>query len=177
MRSPEMPTDEGLLFKIRLSVEEVVENIVRYAYENGLGWLETNVERNPKTTLTIILKDAGVPFNPLAKEDPDITLSAEEREKMIEKNPDYGVIVCNCEKISLGEIKDEFESSVPPKTIKAVKKRTRAGFGKCQGGFCQPIVTRLIAEKFNIPLNKVMFQKSDSFVVRYEVKGDHKDEK
>ena len=79
MRSPEMPTDEGLLFKIRLSVEEVVENIVRYAYENGLGWLETNVERNPKTTLTIILKDAGVPFNPLAKEDPDLTLSAEDR--------------------------------------------------------------------------------------------------
>lgn len=79
MCSPEMPTDEGLLFKIRLSVEEVVENIVRYAYENGLGWLETNVERNPKTTLTIILKDAGVPFNPLAKEDPDLTLSAEDR--------------------------------------------------------------------------------------------------
>lgn len=74
-----MPTDDGLLFKIRLSVEEVVENIVRYAYENGLGWLETNVERNPKTTLTIILKDAGVPFNPLAKEDPDLTLSAEDR--------------------------------------------------------------------------------------------------
>lgn len=117
-------------------------------------------------------------FNPFVKKRAMLNnLTPEEREKMIEKNPDYGVIVCNCEKISLGEIKDEFESSVPPKTIKAVKKRTRAGFGKCQGGFCQPIVTRLIAEKFNIPLNKVMFQKSDSFVVRYEVKGDHKDEK
>ncbi len=79
MSSPEMPTDDNLLFKIRLSVEEVVENIVRYAYENGLGWLETNVERNPKTTLTIILKDAGIPFNPLAKEDPDLTLGAEDR--------------------------------------------------------------------------------------------------
>jgi len=65
-------------------------------------------------------------------------------------------------------------TSVPPTTIKAVKKRTRAGFGKCQGGFCQPLVTKIIAERFNLPLNKVLFQKKDSYVVRYEVKGERK---
>lgn len=78
MSSPDMPDDESLLFKIRLSIEEAVENIVRYAYENGNGWMEagTSLEGG---SLVITLRDAGKPFNPLAKEDPDITLSAEER--------------------------------------------------------------------------------------------------
>ncbi len=114
-------------------------------------------------------------FNPYVKKRPNLAkMSFEERKAFIKQNPTYGEIICNCEKISLGEILFEMNTSVPPTTIKAVKKRTRAGFGKCQGGFCQPLVTTLIAKKFNIPLNKVLFQKKDSYVVRYEVKGDAK---
>jgi anti-sigma regulatory factor (Ser/Thr protein kinase) len=54
---------------------------VRYAYDGGIGWLEagTSLDGN-STLLTIELRDAGVPFNPLEREDPDITLAAEERE-------------------------------------------------------------------------------------------------
>ena len=62
MASPDMPKGNNLRFKIELSIEEAVENVVRYAYEGGIGWL-----------------DAGVPFNPLEKDDPDVTLSANER--------------------------------------------------------------------------------------------------
>ena len=101
-------------------------------------------------------------------------MSVKERNEFIKQHPEYGQIVCNCEKVSLGEILFEMNTSVPPTTIKAVKKRTRAGFGKCQGGFCQPIVTKLISEKFNIPLNKVLFQKEGSFVIPYKVKGGAK---
>ena len=79
MASPDMPSDEGLLFKIRLSLEEVVENVVNYAYASGLGWMEAGTERNGDT-LTVTLRDGGKPFNPLEKPDPDITLSAEERQ-------------------------------------------------------------------------------------------------
>lgn len=79
MSSPEMPSDDAMLFKIRLAVEEVVENVVRYAYENGLGWLEINVELGENGVLMIKLRDGGVPFDPLAKEDPDLTLSVEDR--------------------------------------------------------------------------------------------------
>lgn len=78
MSSPDMPTREDLLFKIRLSIEEVIENIVRYAYDNGTGYLEVSTERQ-NDELIIIFSDAGRPFNPLDKPDPDITLSAEER--------------------------------------------------------------------------------------------------
>ena len=115
-------------------------------------------------------------FNPYVKKRPNLAkMSVEERNSFIKENPDYGQIICNCEKVSLGEILFEMNTSVPPKTIKAVKKRTRAGFGKCQGGFCQPLVTKIIAEKFNIPLNNVMFQKADSFVVRYKISGEKDD--
>jgi anti-sigma regulatory factor (Ser/Thr protein kinase) len=80
MSSPDIPDDDVLKFKLRLSIEEAVENVVRYAYDGGIGWLETNIDFNQDTLLlTIQLRDAGVPFNPLEKEDPDLTLSAEER--------------------------------------------------------------------------------------------------
>ncbi len=81
MSSPDIPSDDDLQFKIRLSIEEAVENVVSYAYEGGIGWLEvgTSVEGD-EPVLTIVLKDAGVPFNPLVKDDPDITSSAEERQ-------------------------------------------------------------------------------------------------
>lgn len=80
MSSPDMPKDEELRFKIELSIEEAVENVVQYAYEGGIGWLEAGTKLDDKTlVLTIELRDAGVPFNPLEKDDPDITLSADER--------------------------------------------------------------------------------------------------
>ncbi len=80
MSSPDMPTDPDLRFKIELSVEEAVDNVVQYAYEGGIGWLEAGTSLDDKSlVLTIELRDAGVPFNPLEKEDPDITLSAKER--------------------------------------------------------------------------------------------------
>ena len=77
-------------------------------------------------------------------------MSVEERNALIKENPHYGQIICNCEKVSLGEIEDELSRSLPPHTIKALKKRTRAGFGKCQGGFCQPNVLLLLAKHFGI---------------------------
>lgn len=90
MASPDMPEDEGLQFKIRLSIEEAVENVVDYAYEDGIGWLEAGTELAPDgLSLTIILRDAGYKFNPLDKPDPDITASAEER-----KIGGLGIFLC-----------------------------------------------------------------------------------
>ncbi len=79
MSSPDVPQDETLRFKIRLSVEEIAENIVNYAYNNGNGFVEITTTLDEEGVLTISFKDAGVPFNPLEKEDPDITLSLDER--------------------------------------------------------------------------------------------------
>lgn len=80
MASPDMPQDDSLRFKVRLSIEEAVENVVNYAYQDGIGWLEASTRLDTDgITLIIELRDAGSPFNPLQKPDPDVTLPAEER--------------------------------------------------------------------------------------------------
>lgn len=80
MSSPDMPEDDALCFKLRLSIEEAVDNVVRYAYDGGIGWLEAGTKLdNDEPVLTIELRDAGIPFNPLDQKEPDISLSAEER--------------------------------------------------------------------------------------------------
>ena len=90
MSSPDIPDDEVLQFKLRLSIEEAVENVVRYAYDGGIGWLEVGTSLDEDSiVLTIELRDAGIPFNPLEKEDPDVTLSADER-----KIGGLGIFLC-----------------------------------------------------------------------------------
>lgn len=63
-------------------------------------------------------------------------LSLKVQNEIIKKNPDYGKIVCRCENISLGEIRDCLNSPLPARSVDAVKRRTRAGMGRCQSGFC-----------------------------------------
>lgn len=89
-------------------------------------------------------------------------LAKKERNELIEKNPDYGKILCDCEEVSLGEMKDVLSRSLPCLTVKGMKKRTRAGFGKCQGGFCQAKVLALLAECQGVPLDKVNYGKPHS---------------
>ncbi|MBP5495805.1 MAG: ATP-binding protein [Bacteroidales bacterium] len=90
MSSPDIPDDEVLQFKLRLSIEEAVENVVRYAYDGGIGWLEAGTSLDEDSlVLTIELRDAGIPFNPLEKEDPDVTLSVGER-----KIGGLGIFLC-----------------------------------------------------------------------------------
>ena len=79
MNTPEVSAlGESQQFKIRLCSEEAVENVVRYAYEAGAGYLEVGTEMEGNK-IVVTLKDSGVPFNPLDTPDPDITLSAEDR--------------------------------------------------------------------------------------------------
>lgn len=82
-------------------------------------------------------------------------LSAEEKNKLIAKDPAFGRIVCRCEQITEGEIVRAVRENPPARNIDAVKRRTRAGMGRCQGGFCQPSVAEIIARETGIPLEQV----------------------
>ncbi|MGC9554151.1 MAG: FAD-dependent oxidoreductase [Thermoplasmatota archaeon] len=74
-------------------------------------------------------------------------LSDEERAQHIARNPRYGRIVCRCEEVSEGEIVDAVHSPLPACTLDAVKRRTRAGMGRCQGSFCLPRVAKILARE------------------------------
>ncbi|MGN0467152.1 MAG: NAD(P)/FAD-dependent oxidoreductase [Acutalibacteraceae bacterium] len=91
-------------------------------------------------------------------------MSDEQRAQLIKENPDYGVIVCRCEEISKGEILDALKSNICVPTVDGIKKRVRPGMGRCQGGFCSPLVTQIIAEFLGVPLSQVRKSAEDSVI-------------
>lgn len=82
-------------------------------------------------------------------------LSIEERNALIKENPAYGQIICRCESVSEGEILDAIHRPVGAKSLDGVKRRVRAGMGRCQGGFCAPRVMEIIARELGIPQTDV----------------------
>ena len=95
-------------------------------------------------------------FEPTRRGIPKLSqLGFEERAKLIEQRPDYGQIVCRCEQISEGEIIDSIRRPLGAKTLDGVKRRVRAGMGRCQAGFCSPRVIELLSKELGIPLWEV----------------------
>ncbi|MGI6165536.1 MAG: FAD-dependent oxidoreductase [Limnochordia bacterium] len=75
-------------------------------------------------------------------------LTREEQARLIEKDPRFGRVVCRCETITEGEIVDAIRRGA--RTVDGVKFRTRAGMGRCQGGFCQPVIMGILARELRI---------------------------
>lgn len=110
-------------------------------------------------------------YNPKRNYKPVLSeLSFEERNELIKKNPDYGKIICRCEEISKGEIIDALRSPLPVYTVDAIKRRVRPGMGRCQGGFCMPLVMEIISKEANIPLEEVKKSTSESKIVFNDIK-------
>ena len=82
-------------------------------------------------------------------------LSLEERNKLIQENPAYGNMICRCEMITEGEIIDAVTRPLGAKSLDGVKRRTRAGMGRCQGGFCSPRVMEIIAREREVSITEV----------------------
>lgn len=81
--------------------------------------------------------------------------SLEEKNEMIRKNPAYGRIVCRCEHVTEGEILDAIRRNPKATDLDGIKRRTRAQMGRCQGGFCGPYITELLAKELGIPYEAV----------------------
>ena len=99
------------------------------------------------------------------------TLSIEERNALIRENPAYGNIICRCEMITEGEIIDAIRRPLGAKSLDGVKRRTRAGMGRCQSGFCAPRTMEILARE----CNKTMFDITKSGGDSRLVVGTNKD--
>ena len=105
-------------------------------------------------------------FNPRRKGTPHLAaLSEKERDALIKKNPDYGEIVCRCEEISKGEILDVLRSPLPVYTLDAVKRRCRPGMGRCQGGFCSPLVLQILAKERGCSVEEIKKSTKESSIL------------
>lgn len=95
-------------------------------------------------------------WNPRRPAPPELrSMPAEARNGAIEARPAYGRIVCRCEEVSEGEIIDAMRSTIPARSLDGIKRRTRAGAGRCHGGFCSPRVVEIAASELGVEPCKV----------------------
>ncbi|MGX8708936.1 MAG: NAD(P)/FAD-dependent oxidoreductase [bacterium] len=82
-------------------------------------------------------------------------LTDEQRNELIKKNPAYGNIICRCEMITEGEIVDAIHRPLGAKSMDSIKRRTRAGMGRCQAGFCTPRTMEILSRELKIGMTEI----------------------
>lgn len=117
------------------AIAEYVEEMVI----NTIGKPELKADYNPSRKEPIIFRE----------------LSMEEKEAVIAKDPAYARIICRCETITEGEIRAAIKAPAGAIDLDGVKRRTRAGMGRCQGGFCGSKVLEILSEELGKPINEL----------------------
>lgn len=114
---------------------------------------EYAVELLKKQGLTLTDKND---FNPIRKPAHYFkNASIEEKNEIIKKDKSFGRVICRCETVTEGEILEAIRTNPKPCDLDGVKRRTRAQMGRCQGGFCVPYITEILAKELNIPYENV----------------------
>lgn len=112
-------------------------------------------------------------YNPIRRALPRLNKKTlEERTLLCRENPLFGKIVCRCEKISEGEIVDAIRRNCGATTVKGVKKRVRPGFGKCQGGFCESSVIKILARELGCSMKDIVYGKENAYILKERTKGE-----
>jgi glycerol-3-phosphate dehydrogenase len=104
-------------------------------------------------------------FNPTVKRRLLIAMTKEEQTALIKENPLYGRVICRCENITEGDIVDAIKRPAGAVTMDGVKRRCRAGMGRCQGGFCGPKVQNILARELDKPLDEIVLEKKSSYIL------------
>jgi glycerol-3-phosphate dehydrogenase len=100
--------------------------------------------------------EADPDFNPVRKGIPKFSeLPEEEKAELIKENPLFGNIMCRCETVTEAEILAAIEAPVGARSLDGIKRRVRAGMGRCQGGFCGPRIIEYLANKLNVTVEVV----------------------
>ena len=95
----------------------------------------------------------------------------EEKNAIIAEHPEYAHIICRCELVSEGEIVEAIHTNPRPTNVDAVKRRTRSGMGRCQGGFCSPYVVEILARELGIDYTEVTKSGGKSYINIGRTKG------
>ncbi|MBQ8161318.1 MAG: NAD(P)/FAD-dependent oxidoreductase [Clostridia bacterium] len=92
---------------------------------------------------------------PIPRPRPFNEMTREEQKAAIEKDPKMGVVICRCEVVTEAEIRAAIRRPVGATSVDGVKRRTRAGMGRCQGGFCSPRVVEILSEELGKPMTEI----------------------
>lgn len=146
---------------------------------NAIGIQSPGIASAPAIAEMIrdILQDEGLELaekdNFIATGEPTISFyeaSYELKDELISKNSMYGNIICRCECVTEAEIVDAIRRPVGATTLDGIKRRTRAGMGRCQGGFCQHKVLSILSRELGIPKEKILLEDETSNIVMEELR-------
>lgn len=101
-------------------------------------------------------------------------MSLEEKQALIAQNPAYAQIICRCESVTEGEILEAIHRPVGATTLDGVKRRTRGGMGRCQGGFCSPKITRILAQELGVEMEEIRKSGKDAVLLTGNTKQNVK---
>ncbi|WP_027340107.1 NAD(P)/FAD-dependent oxidoreductase [Halonatronum saccharophilum] len=132
-----------------LSSAPAIAKMVREILAEILGGLEANKDFNPYRQEVVRFRE----------------LSVQEQAKLIKEDPRYGEVICRCEMVTKGEIIDSINRPVGANSVRAVRRRTRAGMGRCQGGFCGPRVVDILVKELGIDHTEVTEDGGDSRIL------------
>ena len=96
---------------------------------------------------------------------------ASEKEKLIKENPLYANVVCRCELVTEGEILDAIHRPLGATTLDGIKRRTRAGMGRCQAGFCSPRTVEILARELGKDISEIGKKDPGSEFITGYIKG------
>ena len=99
-----------------------------------------------------------------------LTLDEDRLNELIKVRPDYGKIICRCESVTEGQIRDAIRRIPGARSIDGVKRRVRAGMGRCQGGFCSPSVMEILADELKCDISEVTKKGQGSEIILGENK-------
>lgn len=97
-------------------------------------------------------------------------LSDEEREELVKQDPDYGELICRCEKVTKAEILQAIRNPLGVNTMTGIKYRTRAMMGRCQGGYCQMRIEKLLEEELSLKPEEILYEREGSWVLQGELR-------
>lgn len=111
-------------------------------------------------------------FNPVRKPSHAFReASAEEKNRIIKEKPEYGRMICRCENVTEGEIIEAIHTNPCARDVDGVKRRTRAGMGRCQGGFCLPSVMEILSRELGVPYEGITKCGGSSDFIMSKTKG------
>lgn len=138
------------------SAPAIAEYVIELFAENGIAF-EKRDDFNPYRKPAHSFREA----------------SFEEKNEVIAKDSRYGRIVCRCEGITEGEIVEAIHKNPPARDVDGIKRRTRSGMGRCQGGFCSPIVVEILARECGVTIDKITKFGKGSLINYSKTKGDN----
>ena len=168
LRAKQAPSSEGGYWDFIIEESKTANNFINLIGIESPGL--TSAQPIAKRVVEIINKKERLnynsSFNPFRKGILRFEEQNEETKKaLIRKDPDYGEIVCRCEKVTKKEILEAANNPLGARSLVSIKYRTRAMMGRCQGGYCQTRIMEILRESFKLSPQEITLKGNNSYLL------------